>query len=98
MISEERHLGIRCDECHWPAPADDELGGPMLFDLGVSDSVLNNAQRLLVEGDDWTENGEGKIHCPTCTPLELTEEAKAERARERERTGLTLFDLEGTLS
>lgn len=93
MLAEKKHIFIICDECGQPALDGD--GAVHLLDFDVSDRRIDMERRGLVDCDDWTENGEGKIHCPTCPPLTLTDEAKDERARERERTGPTLFDLEG---
>lgn len=93
MLAEAKFLKILCDECGQSAP--DMDGDMFLLDFNSSDARISMALRSPVATHYWTENGEGKIHCPICPPLVLTADAKDERARERERTGPTLFDLEG---
>lgn len=45
--------------------------------------ALADVEGRIAEGydDDWTGDGEGKHHCPSCPPLKLTDEAIAQRAR-----------------
>lgn len=106
MIRELKVWAIFCDHCGRPAQCCQLSEGwhehGTTLHWNANDADVDLAHRDLVAADDWTENGEGIIHCTNCPPLELTAEAKAERAREKERTGLALFDdltdLEGTPS
>lgn len=104
MIRELKVWAAFCDHCGRPAPCCQLEEGwhehEVTFHWNASDADVEQMLRQIVAVDGWTENGEGIIHCTACPPLELTDEAKAERAREKERTGLALFDdvtdLEGT--
>lgn len=97
MITIESFITIRCDSCNTPIlNSFDDDGDMLLLDIETSDKALAHQRRCTVAFDGWSEDGEGKIHCPSCPTLELTQEAKEERRRDLERTGLTLFDLEGT--
>ncbi len=101
MITDEKVIMLRCDSCGTLAPLTkvdidgDPDAEPAWWWPHQWAGVQKNLAQI-VEPNGWTHNGEGIIHCPGCPILELTQEAKEERLRDLERTGLTLFDLEGT--
>lgn len=57
--------------------------------LFFTDATSAEAQAA---AQDWTTDGEGHHHCDDCEPLELTESAKAERARAIGPDDVPLFD------
>lgn len=101
MIADEKVIMIRCDSCgslargvtfDFDGEPDDE---PIWHWPSRWEDIEKNLA-LIIEPLGWTHNGEGTAHCSACPNLELTQEAKEEQRRAIERSGLALFELEGT--
>lgn len=71
-INQVQRFEVECDSCGATFEWDEET---VLFDSAAS------AKRYVETDRDWSADGEGKHHCPSCDRLTLSAEAKSEQAR-----------------